>query len=81
MLPDTCGNNIHTVHATLLCVVLYNYCCHGNTTVHSLFVADVGVGVNNTIVLHVAVEMQQWVLFALLSSYKIFHIAVNNSEY
>jgi hypothetical protein len=38
------------------------------------------VTVNNIKLFSVAVGMQQWVPFALLSSYKIFHTVVNNNN-
>lgn len=45
---------------------------------HSLYiVVDLHVAVNNIKPLTVAMEMQEWVLFALLSSYKVFLTAVN----
>jgi hypothetical protein len=39
---------------------------------------DLHVAVNNLKVFSVVMKMQQWVSFALLSSYKIFRTAVNN---
>lgn len=55
-----------------------NHCCHENTIIYSLCtVVDIHVAVNNTTVYGAATEMQQYVPFALLSSYKIFLIAVN----
>jgi len=41
-------------------------------------VVDFHVSVNNIKPLSVAMQTQQWVIFALLSSYKIFRTAVNN---
>jgi hypothetical protein len=41
-------------------------------------VLDLHLAVNSMSVFSVATEMQQWVPFALLSSYKIFCTAVNN---
>jgi hypothetical protein len=41
-------------------------------------VVDKHVAVNNIQPFHVAMERQEWFLFALLSSYKIFRTAVNN---
>lgn len=58
-----------------------NQCCHENATFLLLFIVAVGVAVNNVKVFSAAMEMQQWVTFALLSSYKIFRVAVNNNEY
>jgi hypothetical protein len=43
-------------------------------------VVGVDVGVDITKVLIVAMEMQQWVLFTVLSSH-IFHIAFDSNEY
>jgi hypothetical protein len=57
-----------------------NHCCHENATFFLLIVA-VGVAVNNIKVFSVAMAMQQWVNFALLSSYKIFRVAFNNNKY
>jgi len=58
-----------------------NHCCHENATSLFLFIVVVGVAVNNIKVFFVAMEMQQWVTFALLSSYKIFRVAVTNNKY
>ena len=59
-----------------------NHCSHGYATIPSLFiVVGVDVAVNNIKVFCVVKEMQQWVLFALLSRYKIVRTAVNNNEY
>jgi len=44
-------------------------CCHGNTLIRSLFIV-VYEAVNNIKVFSVTIKMQQWVTFALLSSYK-----------
>jgi hypothetical protein len=58
-----------------------NHCLHGNATIRSLFVAvGVTVVINNIKVFSVSVEMQQWVTFALLSSYETFFAAVNNDK-
>jgi hypothetical protein len=38
----------------------------------SLFIVDLHVVVNNIKPLNVAMEKQEWITFALLSSYKIF---------
>jgi hypothetical protein len=57
----------------------HNHCCHGKATKYSLFtVAGIDVAVNNIQVFSVVMERQQRVPFALLSSFKIFHSAVNN---
>jgi hypothetical protein len=51
-------------------------------TVCSLFiVVGIDVAVSSIKVFSVAMEMQQWVCFALFLSYKIFHTAVNNNNY
>jgi hypothetical protein len=42
------------------------------------FFVDLYVAVNNMKMLSDAMLMQEWVPFALLSSYKTFHVAVNN---
>jgi len=54
-----------------------HHCFHGNETLVS-FIVDMYVCVNNVEVFSVAVEMLELVLFALLSSFKIFRTAVNN---
>jgi hypothetical protein len=60
-----------------LCVRFF---CHGNAKIPTFFLNVVGVdvAVNNIKVFSVAMEIQQWVPFALLSSYKIFRPVVNN---
>jgi len=59
-----------------------NNCCHGKTEICSLFIfVDVYVTVNNINVFNVAKKMLQWVPFALLSSYKMFCIDVNDTKY
>ena len=55
--------------------------CNWNATTRSFVVVALDVAVNNKKVFSVAMEMQQWFLFALLWSYKIFRTAVNNNEY
>jgi len=51
-------------------------------TIHFLFIfVSFDVAVNNIRVFDVAMEMQLWVSFPLLSSYKIFFTAVNNNKY
>jgi hypothetical protein len=45
---------------------------------HSLYIViDLHAAVNNIKPLSVAMEVQEWVLFVLLSSYKIFLTAVD----
>jgi hypothetical protein len=57
-----------------------NHCCHGNATTRSVFIfVDLYVAVNNIKVYSVAMEMQQWVPFALMPSCKVFLTAVNMS--
>jgi hypothetical protein len=41
----------------------------------------VDVAVKSTDVFSVATEMQQWVPFALLSTYRIFRAAVSSNKY
>jgi len=49
------------------------HCCIGNETIHSHFiVVGVDVAVKNKKIFNVAMEMQQWVPFSLLSSYNVF---------
>jgi hypothetical protein len=57
------------------------HCCHQNETFLFLFIVAVGVAVNNIKVFSGAMEMQQWVTFALLSSYKIFRVVDNNNKH
>jgi len=52
--------------------------CYRNEEMHSLFIVDTPIAVNNIIPLSVDMETQQQFTFALLSSYKIFCTAVNN---
>jgi hypothetical protein len=47
----------------------------------SFFIVAVDVAVNNIKLFSAAMEMQQWVTFALLSNYKIFYIAANTNKY
>jgi hypothetical protein len=57
------------------------YCCHEKARKRSLFiVAGVDVAANIKL-FSVAMEMQQWIPFALLSIYKIFYTADNNNKY
>jgi hypothetical protein len=59
-----------------------NHCCHINATLCSLSsVVGVDVAVNDTEAFTVAMELQQWVPFAPLPSYKIFRTAVDNRKY
>jgi hypothetical protein len=46
-----------------------------------LVAAGIDVAVGNMEVCSVALKMQQWVPFALLSTYRIFRTVVNNNEY
>jgi hypothetical protein len=51
-------------------------------TIHFLFIfVGIDVAVNNIGVLGIAMEMQSWVSFRMLLSYKIFFTAVNNNKY
>ena len=43
-------------------------------------IVDLHAAVNNIKVFSVATEVQQWVLYALFLSYKIFRTAVNNQH-
>jgi hypothetical protein len=56
---------------------LCNHCCNVNKTIHCLFIVDLHVAVKIK-VFSVAMEMQQWVPFALLFSYRTFCTTVNN---
>ena len=58
---------------------LLNHCRHGNTTVCALCIVDLHVVFNNRETMSVVLERQQWLPFVLLSSYKTFHTAVNNT--
>jgi len=57
-------------------VRLINQCRHGNTTMRALGIVDLHVTFNST--LSLGMEKKQRLPFVLLSSYKTFHIAVNN---
>jgi hypothetical protein len=57
----------------------HNHCCHVKAKMCSLFVVvELYVPVNDIKKLNFAMEMQEWVPFALLSLYKIFRTAVNS---
>jgi hypothetical protein len=59
-----------------------NYCCNENATILYLFiVVGVCVTVYNKELFSGAMEMQQWVPFAFLPSYKIFSLAVKNNKF
>jgi len=58
----------------------HNHCCHGKATINIFGIVDLHVAVNNIKVFIAATEVQQWVLYALFSSYKIFRTAVNNQH-
>jgi hypothetical protein len=58
-----------------------NHCCHENAALIFLLIVALSVTVNNIKVFSVAIEMQQWVTFALLTSYKIFRVALNSNKY
>ena len=68
-----CTYNVTLLRVRLIIVAM--------KTQNFLFIVAVGVAVNGIKVLNVAMEMQQWVTFALLSSYKIFRVAVNSNKY
>ena len=51
---------------------------YGNATMGYFCIGDLHVAVNSTKAFSDAMETQQWVPFALLSSYKIFRTAVKN---
>jgi hypothetical protein len=57
-----------------------NHFRQGNATIRSFFIVGVDVAVNNIKGFSVAMEMQQLVLFALLSNYKMSRSAVNNKH-
>ena len=47
-----------------------NYCCYLNATVHSLYIlGNLNVAVNDIKPLRVAMETQEWIPYALVSSY------------
>jgi len=57
-----------------------NHFCQGKATIRSLFIVSVDANVNNLKGFSAATEMQQLVLFALLSNYKMSRCAVNNTH-
>jgi hypothetical protein len=58
-----------------------NHCCHGKATMRSpCIVFHLHVTVNNINLVNVAIQIQQWMHFALLLSYKTFVIAFNNMQ-
>ena len=62
-------------------VLSRNHCCHGNATMLSLFIVfNLQLAVNNTKPVSVAMETEECVLCALLSSYKIFRTVVNKKN-
>ena len=85
MLPWKINSNFACNCCRLICSreqYKYVMCCRGNSTVISLvIVVGVYVAVNNIKMLCAAMETQQWIPFALLSSYKSFRTAVNNSKH
>jgi hypothetical protein len=57
-----------------------SHCGHENAIAcFRLIVVGVNVAENNIKVFSVAMDVQQWVLFALLLSYRIFRTVVNSS--
>jgi len=53
--------------------------CHGNVTIYSLcIVVHINAAVKYVKVFSTATKMKQWVPFALLSIYKIFHTAISD---
>ena len=58
-----------------------NYCCRGNAILCTFcIIVDFHVAVNNIKPLSVAMETQEWILFALLSGYKTFLTDVSTIE-
>ena len=56
-------------------------CWHRNARMPSLFIViGVGIDVNNIKLFSVAMEIQQWISFAILSSYTVSLAAVYNNE-
>ena len=56
--------------------------CVAMDTIHFPFIfVGIDVAVSNVRVFGVAMKMQLWVSFPVLSSYKIFFTAVNNNKY
>jgi len=59
----------------------HNHCCHENATVCPIFpVVGTDLAVNIINVFRVATKMQQYVPFALLSSYKMRCTVFNNNK-
>jgi len=56
----------------------HNSFCYGNATARSFCIVDLHVAVNSTKSFSYAMETQQCVPSALLSSYKIFRTVVKN---
>jgi len=61
--------------AWLFCI---NHCRHGNTTIRAIYIVELHVALNNVEKLSDVTEMQQWLAFVLLSSYKPFQTAAKN---
>jgi hypothetical protein len=57
----------------------HSNCCHGNATTYSLCdVVHINAVVKYVKVFSTATKIKQWVPFALLSIYKIFHTAISD---
>jgi hypothetical protein len=57
-----------------------NHCCYEKATVCSLFIFGADVVTKNMKVFRIAMKMQQWNPFSILTSYKIFRTAVNKKS-
>ena len=58
-----------------------NDCCCSNTTMRSIcIVVQLNLAVKNIKALSVAIEKQEWITFAPLSSSKMFRTAVSQYE-
>jgi len=70
------GDETDKVPTTNILTRSREHCCYGNATL-SICVFAYKLGANDIKPLIVAMEIQERVSFALLSSYKIFCIAIN----
>jgi hypothetical protein len=55
--------------------------CHGSAIIRSFYIVGIDAAVSCVKGFSVAMEMQPWVPFALLYSYRAFRTAINNDKY
>jgi len=62
-------------------VLLHNHCCRRRATIRFRLIIGLYRAVNNKIMFSDVIEVQQWIPWALFSSYRIFRTVVNNNKY